>query len=232
MCVSFWELWFHCGLIVIVIVISLHFAGRNSSFSSQIQNTSLFRNHVPIKPLSLELSRRGVCTSRKHVFLKEKRSFFSFDCFPKNSRSVWAAYAESINYEQFIDTSGRGERTLDLTSIEDSANLEQKPEAFRNRFLNFVRIGSIINSAAESFFKSEIRRRLFVTAVLIVISRLGYFIPLPGFDRRLMPDNYLSFISGSVGKKIIIIIMFKLMSPVKCLKLLVLYNSLYFWRLI
>ncbi|KAL0458106.1 UNVERIFIED_CONTAM: Preprotein translocase subunit SCY2, chloroplastic [Sesamum latifolium] len=75
-----------------------------------------------------------------------------------------------------------------------------KPEAFSNRFLNFVRIGSIINNAAESFFKSEIRRRLFVTAVLIVVSRLGYFIPLPGFDRRLMPENYLSFVSGSVDE--------------------------------
>jgi len=40
-----------------------------------------------------------------------------------------------------------------------------------------------------------------VTAVLIVISRVGYFIPLPGFDRRLIPEDYLSFVSGSsVGK--------------------------------
>ncbi|KAL8513570.1 hypothetical protein ACS0TY_012877 [Phlomoides rotata] len=176
--------------------------GRTSSVNSQFQNTRFFRNHAPIKPVSLELSRsiRRFCASRKHVFLKEKISFLSLDCFPKNSRTVWAAYAESINYEQFVDTSGRGDRSLDLSGIEDSANLERKPEAFRNRYLNFVRIGSIINGAAESFFKSEIRRRLFVTAVLIVISRIGYFIPLPGFDRRLMPENYLSFISGSVDE--------------------------------
>lgn len=79
--------------------------------------------------------------------------------------------------------------------------LELKPRAFKNRFLNFVRFGSVINGAAEAFFKSEIRRRLFVTAVLIVISRVGYFIPLPGFDRRLIPKDYMSFVSGSsVGK--------------------------------
>ncbi|CAH1447415.1 unnamed protein product [Lactuca virosa] len=65
-------------------------------------------------------------------------------------------------------------------------------------FLIFARVGSVINNAAESFFKSEIRRRLFVTAALLVISRVGYFIPLPGFDRRLVPENYLSFVSGSV----------------------------------
>jgi preprotein translocase subunit SecY len=61
-------------------------------------------------------------------------------------------------------------------------------------------MNSVINSAAESFFKSEIRRRLFVTAVLIVIGRVGYYIPLPGFDRRLIPRDYLSFVTGSVGK--------------------------------
>ncbi|KAJ8899534.1 hypothetical protein K2173_018508 [Erythroxylum novogranatense] len=74
------------------------------------------------------------------------------------------------------------------------------PKMFRNRFLNFVRISSVVSDAAEAFFKSEIRRRLFVTAVLIVISRVGYFIPLPGFDRRLIPQDYLSFVSGSVDE--------------------------------
>lgn len=81
--------------------------------------------------------------------------------------------------------------------------LYSRPKMFRNRFLNFVKLGSVLNNAAESFFKSEIRRRLFVTAVLIVISRVGYFIPLPGFDRRLIPQDYLSFASGSTGKLLI-----------------------------
>ncbi|PKI53200.1 hypothetical protein CRG98_026401 [Punica granatum] len=69
-----------------------------------------------------------------------------------------------------------------------------------NRFLNLVRIGSVLNNAAESFFKSEIRRRLFVTAVLIVMSRVGYFVPLPGFDRKLIPQDYLTFGSASVDE--------------------------------
>lgn len=70
---------------------------------------------------------------------------------------------------------------------------------FRNRFLDLTKLGSVVEAAAESFFKSEIRRRLAVTAVLIVLSRVGYFIPLPGFDRRLIPNSYLSFASGAVG---------------------------------
>lgn len=82
--------------------------------------------------------------------------------------------------------------------------LRSGPKMFSNRLLNFVRLGSVLNNAAESFFKSEIRRRLFVTAVLIVISRVGYFIPLPGFDRRLIPQDYLSFASGSVGKLLLL----------------------------
>ncbi|RAL53415.1 hypothetical protein DM860_007087 [Cuscuta australis] len=77
---------------------------------------------------------------------------------------------------------------------------QQRPRAFKNRFLNFVKMGSVVDNAIESFFKSEIRRRLFVTAVLILISRVGYFIPIPGFDRRLIPQNYLGFASGPVDE--------------------------------
>ncbi|KAL5701781.1 Preprotein translocase subunit scy2 [Ranunculus cassubicifolius] len=81
-----------------------------------------------------------------------------------------------------------------------SGNTQRSPKVFKNRFLNFVRLGSVVNNAADNFFKSEIRRRLFVTAVLIIISRIGYFIPLPGFDRRLIPGDYLSFVSGFVDE--------------------------------
>lgn len=93
-----------------------------------------------------------------------------------------------------------GEDSLSLVDANNFNSLQSRTKMFKNRFLDFVRLSSVINNAAESFFKSEIRRRLFVTAVLIIISRLGYFIPLPGFDRRLIPQDYLSFASGSVGK--------------------------------
>ncbi|KAJ3688049.1 hypothetical protein LUZ61_017213 [Rhynchospora tenuis] len=74
---------------------------------------------------------------------------------------------------------------------------EKRSLRFRNRLLDLTRIGSVVETAAESFFKSEIRRRLAVTAALIVLSRVGHFIPLPGFDRRLIPNSYLSFASGA-----------------------------------
>uniref|UniRef100_A0A803LS64 Preprotein translocase subunit SCY2, chloroplastic n=2 Tax=Chenopodium quinoa TaxID=63459 RepID=A0A803LS64_CHEQI len=82
----------------------------------------------------------------------------------------------------------------------DGDGLPSEKKTFKNRFLNFLRFGSVINEAAESFFKSEIRRRLFVTAALLVISRVGYFIPVPGFDRRLIPQAYLSFVSGAADE--------------------------------
>uniref|UniRef100_A0A8R7R8A8 Preprotein translocase subunit SCY2, chloroplastic n=1 Tax=Triticum urartu TaxID=4572 RepID=A0A8R7R8A8_TRIUA len=69
----------------------------------------------------------------------------------------------------------------------------KKAPGVRNRFLDLARLGAVAEGAAEAFFRSEIRRRLAVTAVLIVLSRVGYFVPLPGFDRRLIPDSYLSF---------------------------------------
>ncbi|XP_057780623.1 preprotein translocase subunit SCY2, chloroplastic [Salvia miltiorrhiza] len=171
--------------------------GGNSSCNSQFHNTRLFRNRICAKPVSLQLSRKRFCSSREHVFLKVNKGFSLLSCFADNSAAVRDASTESINYEKFIDTSGSGQRAFNLNGFENSAALELKPEPFRNRFLNFVRIGTILNNALESFFKSEIRTRLFVTAVLLFVSRLGYFIPLPGFDRRLMPENYLNFLSGS-----------------------------------
>lgn len=69
----------------------------------------------------------------------------------------------------------------------------RKGAGYRNRFLDLARLGAVAEGAAEAFFRSEIRRRLAFTAALIVLSRVGYFIPLPGFDRRLIPDSYLSF---------------------------------------
>jgi hypothetical protein len=75
----------------------------------------------------------------------------------------------------------------------------RKSTGYRNRFLDLARLGAVAEGAAEAFFRSEIRRRLAVTAALIVLSRVGYFIPLPGFDRRLIPDSYLSFSALPAG---------------------------------
>ncbi|XP_062022971.1 preprotein translocase subunit SCY2, chloroplastic [Rosa rugosa] len=120
--------------------------------------------------------------------------------FRNEYTDVEATAAESLNLEVAPPRPNGGRGVVTPDEIGDSSGAEAKPVMFRNRFLDFVRISSVINNAAESFFKSEIRRRLFVTAVLIVISRVGYFIPLPGFDRRLIPQDYLSFVSGSVDE--------------------------------
>lgn len=106
-----------------------------------------------------------------------------------------ATSAESLTQEVFVPNDGNG-----ASDDQNFETLQSRPKTFKNRFLNFVRLGSLLNGAAEYFFKSEIRRRLFVTAFLLVISRVGYFVPLPGFDRRLIPEDYLSFVSGSVDE--------------------------------
>ncbi|TKY62456.1 Preprotein translocase subunit SCY2 [Spatholobus suberectus] len=134
--------------------------------------------------------------------------------FPKVNRSVSVNFSDRLrndyvrieapknelpNEEVVLATRADGGEAVvaSFPGADKSGTLQFKPRMFRNRFLNIVRLSSVINGTAESFFKSEIRRRLFVTAVLIVISRVGYFIPLPGFDRRLIPQDYLSFVSGS-----------------------------------
>ncbi|KAG9157060.1 hypothetical protein Leryth_009091 [Lithospermum erythrorhizon] len=117
----------------------------------------------------------------------------------KNSRLyIKAASAESLHFEQYMPAEeGEGENLSPFDSSSSEEPLQPRPKSFYNRLLTFLRLGSVLDNAAESFFKSEIRRRLFVTALLLVVSRVGYFIPLPGFDRRLIPENYLSFVSGS-----------------------------------
>lgn len=105
-----------------------------------------------------------------------------------------------MSYERFVPSSSDSVEEGFVSQASGLESMQHKNITFKNRFLNFVKLGSVLNNAAESFFKSEIRRRIFYTAVLLVISRIGYFIPLPGFDRRLIPENYLSFASGSVGK--------------------------------
>ncbi|GER55345.1 protein translocase secy subunit [Striga asiatica] len=189
--------------IVRPLAISMEITILKPQFSFFIRDRScpslrLSRNYVSFKPVSSDFSRRQFSSSR-HVLLNKNKGLPLIDSHSRSS-CIRAASTESTNYEQYIDSSGGGDRAFEVNGFGNSELLEQKSNAYRSRFLNIVKISSIINDKAESFFKSEIRRRLFVTAVLLVISRLGYFIPLPGFDRRLMPENYLGFISGSVDE--------------------------------
>ncbi|KAL3531352.1 hypothetical protein ACH5RR_010674 [Cinchona calisaya] len=167
-----------------------------------VRHSPEFCHQSPARLFSLEMNCLGF--RRKPIlFLDRQNSRLSSGitgrlrggCFEAK-----AASAESLSYEQFLPKHNCGEEVLVSHDSDGNETLQPRPGAFRNRFLNFVRLGSVLNGAAESFFKSEIRRRLFVTAVLIVISRVGYFIPLPGFDRRLIPEDYLSFVSRSVDE--------------------------------
>ncbi|XP_050236218.1 preprotein translocase subunit SCY2, chloroplastic isoform X2 [Mercurialis annua] len=144
---------------------------------------------------------------RRPFILRTIKKFSISSSSPDHQRQSDCTSAEPVSAEEAIalraNNNARDFRSLNGASVNSdstSSDLLSRPKMFRNRFLDFVRISSVLNNAAESFFKSEIRRRLFVTAVLIVISRVGYYIPLPGFDRRLIPQDYLSFISGSVDE--------------------------------
>ena len=159
-------------------------------------------SYPAIKTNSVELSRRHSVVLDRSFLLKVNKRFHvnSSNQFCRNCMNVEGTSTQSLNVEAITPVPNDGANVLSSHDINDFENLHSRPKMFRNRFLNFVRFSSVLNNAAESFFKSEIRRRLFVTALLIVISRIGYFIPLPGFDRRLIPQDYLSFASGSAGR--------------------------------
>ncbi|KAJ4969035.1 hypothetical protein NE237_015736 [Protea cynaroides] len=149
----------------------------NSSYSVKRRKV-LLNNYVP-----LSLNRK--------IYLHCSNNLRS------NFLNVETRYMQSLHLESDSRSSDDGTNVHSSHDVSNSETLLGRPKMFRNRFLNFVRLGSVINDAAEAFFKSEIRRRLFVTAVLIVISRVGYFIPLPGFERQLISVDYLNFASGS-----------------------------------
>ncbi|OVA05753.1 SecY/SEC61-alpha family [Macleaya cordata] len=198
--------------------------------SSSSSSSTLFLKLIPTKPLRnrgglvesnlqlyhplykgtyLSLINNASRSLRRHSMLlnrplpskiNKRFSVYCSDQRQSNYLNVEATPESSSNPEFTPPMTDGGTDVLSSLDISNTEDLQTRPKMFKNRFLNFVRLGSVVNNAAESFFKSEIRRRLFVTAVLIIISRIGYFIPLPGFDRRLVPDDYLSFVSGSVDE--------------------------------
>lgn len=133
------------------------------------------------------------------VKARNKFSVNSSDRLQSDYMNVEATAVQPLNLEVVPPRLDGGPDVPSSCDNNNHENSHSNHKMFKNRFLNFVRLSSVLNNAAESFFKSEIRRRLFVTAVLLIMSRVGYFIPLPGFDRRLIPQDYLSFVSGSVG---------------------------------
>ncbi|KAF3576940.1 hypothetical protein DY000_02034972 [Brassica cretica] len=60
---------------------------------------------------------------------------------------------------------------------------ENRSKSFRNRFLDLARNSSVLKEIICNG----------CAACTVVLSRVGYFIPLPGFDRKTPQDNYLSF---------------------------------------
>ncbi|KAL4603002.1 hypothetical protein ACB092_10G094500 [Castanea dentata] len=175
--------------------------GGHAERGLQICNSLFVKTQVAFKRNSLESHRRHSLLQNKPFFSKVNKKF----CvnFSDRLRSDYVnvdTSAASQNFNVVPLKPDDGEDTHSLLEIKNTKTVQHIPKMFKNRFLDFVRLSSVLNNAAESFFKSEIRRRLFVTAVLIIISRVGYFIPLPGFDRRLVPQDYLSFVSGSVDE--------------------------------
>ncbi|XP_047253012.1 preprotein translocase subunit SCY2, chloroplastic-like [Capsicum annuum] len=179
----------------------LRIRGKFAGCDLHFCNLSLNRTHIPLKLKFSESSRRHFSLRKGLIFSigrKKLSSYFTHQLSSDYS-SISASAGETLHYGQSSSMSEDEEVSPTSIDANNFVSLQPKQKQFRNRFLNFVRLGSVIDNAADSFFKSEIRRRLFVTAILIVISSIGYFIPLPGFYRRLIPQDYLSFVSGSVG---------------------------------
>ncbi|KAK3193810.1 hypothetical protein Dsin_025120 [Dipteronia sinensis] len=60
--------------------------------------------------------------------------------------------SESINPKVVSPRLDDGADILSSHDVNNYESLQSKPTMFRNRFLNFVRLSSVLNSATESFF--------------------------------------------------------------------------------
>ncbi|KAL9253830.1 Preprotein translocase subunit SCY2, chloroplastic-like protein [Drosera capensis] len=145
----------------------------------------LMQNHPLRKPVVYKASGRIFADNLQNAFLN----------FGEASR-------ETVNHDHLPKTDVC-DNIPDPHDVKDGGKESIRHTKYKNKFFIFLRLGSIVNNAADSFFKSEIRRRICVTIALLVISRVGYYIPLPGFDRRLIPRDYLSFDSASAREDLI-----------------------------
>jgi hypothetical protein len=66
-------------------------------------------------------------------------------------------------------------------------------------FFRLSKLGIQFNTWLDNLFKSELRKRLFVTVALMFAVRGGYYIPLPGFDRRFH-SLAMDLVSGTMCK--------------------------------
>lgn len=147
----------------------------------------LMQNHPSRKPV--------ICKASGRIFVDNlQNAFLNFG----------EASGETVNHDHLPQTDVN-ENIPDPRDVKDGDGGKEsiRHTKYKNRLFIFLRLGSIINNAADSFFKSEIRRRICVTVALLLISRVGYYIPLPGFDRRLIPRDYLSFDSASAREDLI-----------------------------
>ncbi|KAF5462616.1 hypothetical protein F2P56_018606 [Juglans regia] len=173
--------------------------GRHAERGLHFFHPLFAKTQVSLKANSLGPNRKHFLSPNKPFFSNANQKFpvdFS-DQLRSDYVNAESTSTKGQDPKVFPVKPDDGADALHLLDANNFKSLQSRTKMFKNRFLDFVRLSSVLNNAAESFFKSEIRRRLFVTAVLIIVSRVGYFIPLPGFDRRLITRDYLIFGSGS-----------------------------------
>lgn len=54
----------------------------------------------------------------------------------------------------------------------------------------------IVQKPVRKLLANDLWRRILVTLALVALTRLGHFLPLPGFDRRFLPAGFLSPVTG------------------------------------
>ncbi|KAI4319466.1 hypothetical protein MLD38_033060 [Melastoma candidum] len=175
---------------------SLKFPGERKTVTRRWNHRSSRGSHLSLNRCNVGLGRSLTMLNDWHIrSVIERKS--GVCCLGSNShmQSLMSPANDPV-----VSLSENEDYVTDFRDPEKFKDVPAKSRAYKNRFLNFVRFSSVINNAAEAFFKSEIRRRLFVTAALLVLSRVGHFIPLPGFDRRMIPQDYLNFVSGSLDE--------------------------------
>ena len=103
----------------------------------------------------------------------------------------------SMGSEQEFDDSITSEASTSFSSEDLLLRSFSGKKRFKNRFLILAKLGTTVKKQLESFFRSEIRQRALVTLLMLIAMRAGHFIPLPGFDRRFMPGDYLVYPTGA-----------------------------------
>ncbi|KAH7298708.1 hypothetical protein KP509_25G055200 [Ceratopteris richardii] len=175
-----------------------------SVFFSRTWRLNLRENRTCLLKLAIGNSGWQICKLKARLSTADFNGGFANSPDSKDgkddSREILLSSGKSLQEEAILESSELSTSDVKDFLVETEDLLEQGRfgrKGYKNRFLVLAKLSTTIKKHLELFFKSEIRQRALMTILMLIAIRAGQFIPLPGYDRRFMPGDYLAYPSAA-----------------------------------